>query len=146
MESSDSLKKLLLGATPKPSPKPDEEPAQVEDAEAISLADMNGSHSMRPSNKTVPRIHVVLKDGKVQTLFYHHLDAKAEYDGNSFTFLFIGAKHWELTVQGRNLWRVYDYISLSRWPYIRVSPRDYDEKGEVVTAVSIKDITPRSEE
>jgi hypothetical protein len=90
------------------------------------------------------RLNAIGKDGKIETLYYHHLNAKSEFNGGSFTFLFSGAKLWELTVEGRNLWWLYDYISLCRWPYIRVAVRDHGDKGEaVVTTARIKEIVIR---
>jgi hypothetical protein len=37
----------------------------------------------------------------------------------------------------------YDDCSLARWPHIRVAARDFDEQGEVVTAVRIEGIVIR---
>lgn len=111
------------------------------EAEALTIAQMDGKYSsMRPANKPLTRLHVIHKDGKVESLQYHHLDAKSEFNGHSFVFLFSGAKLWELTVEGRNLWRMYDYISLCRWPYIRVANRDFDAESEMVTSAKIKEI------
>ena len=140
-DEKDSLKDITLRMA---KPKPEDEPPEQEDSDALTISQMNGHYStMRPANKILTRRHVIHKDGKVETLQFHHLDAKSVYDRESFTFLFSGAKLWELTVEGRNLWRIYDYISLSRWPYIRVTARDFDEKGEVVTAARIKEIVIR---
>ena len=148
-DSRDSLKEILTGTKPKPRAE-EELPLAEDEAEELSIAQMKGDYStLRPANKSLTRLHVIHKDGKVETLYYHHLDAKSEFNGNSFTFLFTGAKLWELTVEGRNLWRLYDYISLSRWPYLRVVTRDFGGKGdsdEVVTAVRIKEIVIRDSE
>jgi len=143
-ESRDSLTALLHGAKVKPKPQ-EQPPEQDAESEEMTIASMDGKYAtMRPANKALTRIHIVHSDGKVETLYFHHIDAKSEYNGGSFTFLFSGAKLWELTVEGRNLWRLYDYISLSRWPYIRVAHRDFGGKDEeVFTAARIKDIVIR---
>ncbi|HYH63056.1 MAG TPA: hypothetical protein VD866_00010 [Urbifossiella sp.] len=146
-DTRDSLQDLLHGA--KVKPKLDEPPPEHDgEPEELTIADMDGKYAtMRPANKSLPRIHIVHSDGKVETLYYHHLDAKSEYNGGSFTVLFTGAKIWELTVEGRNLWRLYDYVTLSRWPYIRVAHRDFGGKDEeVVTAARIKEIVIRESE
>ncbi len=57
--------------------------------------------------------------------------------------MFAGAKVWGLTVEGRNLCRIYDSVSLGRWPHIRVAMRDFDPAGEVVTAAHVNDTTPK---
>ncbi len=60
--------------------------------------------------------------------------------------MFVGAMHYEVSVEGRNLWRRYDYCSLRRWPCICEATRDMDQEGEVVTAIKIRDVTPNYDE
>jgi hypothetical protein len=136
-DSLDFLKRTSLG-------QPATEPAQGADPETLTISEMDGRYAgIHPSDRRLTRLHVIHEDGRVESLQYHHIDAKSEFHGGSFVFLFSGAKLWEMTVEGRNLWRMYDHISLCRWPYIRVATRDFDEQGEVVTAVRIKEIVIR---
>jgi hypothetical protein len=127
-----------------------QEAAPESDSERLTLEDMNGDYStMRPANKPLLRLHIRKKDGTVRTLFYHHIDAEGSFEGDSFTLLFCGAKHWELTVKGHGeeMWRIYDYISLNRWPYL-LEATDHEaqfaDKGKtVLTEISVQEVTPR---
>jgi hypothetical protein len=151
-QSRDSLKDLLHGAKPKPKAE-DLPPEQEEESEELSIPQMNGKYStLRPANKTLTRVHVILKDGKVRSYQYVFLDALSTYDGNSFTLLFAGVKHWSVTVKGHgpNLWRVYDLCTLHRLPYLREAsgsmPGLGDDGETVLTEIKIADVTPRGEE
>lgn len=119
------------------------------DPEALTIAEMNGSTALRPANKLLTRLHIVLKDGSVHTMIYHHLDSNAHFHGDSFTLVFIGAKHWSVTVKGHGpkFWAIFDYITLFRWAYIREEPRDFksDKDATVFTEITIRDVTPKLE-
>jgi hypothetical protein len=115
------------------------------DPDELTIGQMDGKYStMRPGNKELARMHVILKDGSVQTFQFAHLDAKSVFNGQKFVLQFIGAKHWAVEIEGRNIWRMYDYCTLKRWPYIREATRDFGQDEETVTTkVTITDITPR---
>jgi len=149
----------LFGHTEIPEPENDQARKRVsatpdEDVFPISIAEMRGdSTAMRPTNKEVPRLHVIKRDGSIETLQNIHLDVKSAFYGNGFMIPFTGAKHWELRVKGYGemLWRAYDYCTLKRWPYIREVTRDFAndamkaaEKGVVFTEVEIVDVTPKA--
>lgn len=147
--SKDKLADILNRTTPgAPPPPATEEP----DGEALTIAQMDGkSSSLRPANKNLTRLHVVLKDGKVCSFQYHYLGAMSAFEGGKFTLLFEGAKHWELTVKGHGpkFWAVYDYCTLHRWPYLREAtgsmPGAAADGETVFTEITIKDVTPKSE-
>lgn len=118
--------------------------AKTPEDDAIELSEMDGDYaSLRPSNKPIPRLHVMDRTGKVRTYMYHHLDSDARFDGNSFVVVFAATKLWEITVKGRNLWRIFDYVTLARWPYLREDHRSGFKDGEVIESITIKDITPK---
>lgn len=135
---ADSLSRILNSTEP-PATEADS------DAEAVSIGDMEGK-APRPANKVLTRLHVVLKDGSVHTFVYHHLDSNATFNGNSFTLVFVGAKHWQVQVKGRGkeFWRAFDYITLFRWPYLREATRDFGD-GLTFSEIRITDVTPRPE-
>lgn len=125
----------------KPGPEP-----ELKEAEAISLADMDGKYAtLRPDNKAVMRLHVVDRPGNVRSFQYVHLDSDSRFghtkNGQFFVLRFIGSQTMQVTVHGRNLWRLYDYIVLHRWPYLRVADRDFaGDKEAIVTAVDIEEV------
>jgi hypothetical protein len=131
---------FLKGMTP--------EKGEPNDPEALTIAEMNGSTALRPANKLLTRLHVVLKSGVVRSFQYMHLDSGSKFDGNEFTFVFIGAKHLQVEVKGHGpkLWAIYDYCCLHRWPYLREALGNagkFAADGEtVITEIKITDITP----
>ena len=148
-EDSDSLDRILKGASPK-GPPPAPAPASEDGSDALTVAQMDGKYSsMRPANKTLTRMHVILKDGKVFTFQYHFLDARSTFEGGVFKLLFIGAKHWELTVKGHGpqFWRIYDLVTLHRWAYLREATGSMPGVGgddeTVFASIEIKDVTPK---
>ena len=138
-DSLDFLKKMSTREPEKP-------PVEEQDPETLSIGQMDGRYStLRPANKTLTRMHVILKDGKVVSFQNHFLDARSTFEGGTFVLLFCGAKHWELTVKGHGpkFWAVYDYCTQHRWPYLREATRDFGGEGETVfTEIRIKDVTP----
>jgi hypothetical protein len=153
-DDNPTLKRILSESVPKrpSSASPSPPPATVpdDDDDAITFAQMNGKYStLRPENKTIPRLHVVDKTGKVRSFQYVHLDSDSNFDGGEFSVVFAGTKHWKLTVKGHGkmFWRVYDYISLHRWPYIREEARDFgngkDDGETVFTSIEFTDVTPK---
>lgn len=144
----DKLKKVQHGI------KPDgETAAEPQDADALTLADMNGEYAtLRAANKLLTRLHIIDKAGKVFSFQYHHLDSHSVYDGGKITLVFVGAKHWEISAkgQGPDVWKIYDYITLHRWPYLREASGSMPgaaatDKDTVFTEITIKDVTPRPE-
>ena len=84
-ESKDSLSRILSQTTP---PKP---PVEEAEQDALSIAEMDGRYSsMRPANKNLTRLHVILRDGKVRSYQFAYLDAESTFDGNSFVVTFAG--------------------------------------------------------
>lgn len=156
-DSSDSaLKKILSGGTdflkgPSAAPAPDA--AQDDEVDGLSIAQMNGDYSsMRPANKTLTRLHVIKRDGKVVTFQFHYLDAQSTYEGGAFKLLFVGAKLWEVAVKGHgpNFWRIYDLCTLHRWAYLREAtgsmPGVGGDEETVLTEIKITDVTPKERE
>ena len=151
-DRKDSLDGLLSRMNGRPAPPGNDAPPPEPDGEELSLASMDGRYStLRPANKNLTRIHVILKDGKVRSFQFAFLDALSTYEGGAFTLLFAGVKHWAVTVKGhgRDFWRVYDLCTLHRLPYLREaagSMAGLADKGETVLAeIKIQDVTPRHE-
>lgn len=152
MSTHDSLEKILRTAGGKPPPKDDPLPTadEAEDG-ALTIADMDGRYStMRPANRNLTRLHVMLKDGSVQSFQFAYLDARSTYNGKEFVLVFAGLKHYQITVKGHGpkFWMIYDYCTTHRWPYLRAALRDFggDATETVLSEIEIKDVTPRESE
>jgi len=88
----------------------------------------------RPSNKPLYSLHFITPDGNVRSFQYHHLDSNSQYTAGQITLRFMGIKPVEVTIQGINLWQLYDYIHLHRVAWIMQAARPFAENGK--TAVS----------
>ncbi len=72
--------------------------------------------------------------------------------GQQFSFLVSDLEPQRVTVKGRNLARIFDYIELHRMPWIRVTDRDFslvvggtlDEA--VITSIEVEDWMPKPRE
>lgn len=118
-----------------------------QDGESLDLGELRDGNFPRPANKHLTRLHVRKSDGTVHSFVYHHLDSNARFKGGEFTLVFTGAKHWELKVKGsgKKFWKVFDYITLFRWPFLVEATRDFGggEEDAVFTSVEIRDVTPK---
>lgn len=108
-----------------------------------------------PENGEVSRLVLVMgRDGfKAGGKAYHFLQyvhiSLGEFgfwdDGQHFTFVFSDLQPKLVTVRGRNLLRICDYISLRRMPWIRVADRDFrmstGVEGEepIITGIEVTD-------
>jgi hypothetical protein len=139
-DSLDFLKKMSAREPEKP-------PVEEQDPETLTIAEMDGRYStLRPANKTLTRMHVILKNGKIFSFQNHYLDVRSTFEGGTFVLLFAGTKHYEVTVigHGPKFWAVYDYCTQHRWPYLREATRDFAADGETVfTEIRIVDVTPK---
>jgi hypothetical protein len=69
-----------------------------------------------------------------------------------FVFLFSGRRPKVLTVYGRNVQRICDYIARHRMPWIRVADRDFrpgdgaDGDTPIITRITIEEMTEEQEE
>jgi hypothetical protein len=113
--------------------------ATVEDEQG--LPDLQGEgyqpHA-RPSAKAVFALHVIFPNGTVQSFQYQHLDSASRYLNESIELRFLGAKILQVTLRGRNLWKLYDYLHQHRMAWLRVADRDLAQDGEtIITGVAI---------
>lgn len=109
-------------------------PDQEGDADGSTF----GLGSNRNAEKYLTALHV-FKGGKCETFFYSMLD-HSEYKPGGFvlTFRGLGGGH-RVTVEGRNLWNTYRYITQHRWAAIAEASDDMAADGEVfVKKISIE--------
>ena len=118
--------------------------------DVLAIQQMDGDYAKKmPANKTLTRIHVVLRDGTVETFQYHFLDVKSSFKGSEFEVIFAGTKHWKLTVKGhgKKFWWVYDMITLHRLPYLKEATDNEakfsDKEQTMLTQIRITDVTPK---
>ena len=66
-------------------------------------------------------------------------------NGQVFSFVFSDLQPKLVTVHGRNLQRIFDYIGLRRMPWIRLADRDFrstdgnEDKEPIITRIDVED-------
>ena len=130
---------------------------EAQDEAMLPGCDAQYQAAARQSNKALTRFVVCMgrdgfrPGGKAYHFFqYVHLDSNADfgYDkgGQVLRFRFIAMTPVVVTINGRNLLQIMDYIQLHRMPWIKVADRDYapadakDEEGRprpIITSITI---------
>lgn len=121
------------------------DPKPGEDDEALALDTMSMEALPLPSNKPLPRLHVMKNDGTVLTMMYHQLDSRGtRFNGGEFSLVF-GDVQVTVKGSGPKFWKAYDYITLCRWPYIVESARGHkgDAGDTVFDQITVDDAPPR---
>jgi hypothetical protein len=122
---------------------------QEKDPDSLSILELQEG-GPRPASQVLTRMHIVLKDGSVHTMMYHHLDSNPVFSSGSFVLTFVAAKHWQIQVTGwgKKFWRIFDYITRFRWPYFCGATRDFPSGRDnlVSSDIKITDVTPRERE
>ncbi|MCE9565983.1 MAG: hypothetical protein K8U57_28500 [Planctomycetes bacterium] len=132
--AADFLKEHLLAIKP-----------EVEsDSELPDLAAPYQAHG-RASNKSVSTLHCALGKDGYRSFQYMHLDSdssfRMEATGHVIVVRFVGWKPIQVTIRGRNLWQLYDYIHQHRVPWVMRAERDFVEgKQTVITAIEIREV------
>ena len=120
------------------------------DDETVSLVARSGTYkaSGRPANKPLPRFVVFFNKhgygvGKKAAKQFQYVELDSDGDetdgcgfgytenGQEFSIKLVGSKLWKLTIRGRNLWEIYDYLTLHRLPWLRVADRDFPDADDV---------------
>jgi len=135
----------ILGRRPAASPRERAETV----ADERMLPDLNGSYIAydRAANKPVFTLHCILGKDGYRSFQNSHLDSDSQFSivGNEqvISLRFCNWKIMAVTIRGRNLGRLYDYLHQHRMPWIRrIDPgRDFQADGEpVITAIEIIDV------
>jgi hypothetical protein len=110
-------------------------PATAEPAEEQGLPALKEGEYQphaRPSNKPLYSLHFLTPDGNVRSFQYVHLDSNNRYTAEQVTLTFMGTEPVRITLQGRNLWRLYDYIHQHRISWVMQAVRPFAANGEIV--------------
>jgi hypothetical protein len=114
------------------------------DAADCQLPDSSAPYEAygRPSAQPVYTLHCCLGKDGFRSFQYVHLDSwshfEASSEGHTIRLRFGGTRLIDLTVVGRNLRLLYDYIHQHRAPSIRLCDRDFEDGAKpVITRISI---------
>jgi hypothetical protein len=137
---ADFLKEVL-----EPETKPEPEP----DGDLPDLGEPYQAHA-RAANKPVYTLHFALGRDGLRSFQYVHLDSNSalgvEGGLHVITLRFGGIRTVAVTIRGRNLWLLYDYIHQHRMPWVRRADRDFPDgtgKRPIVTAIDFEEVKER---
>jgi hypothetical protein len=122
-------------------------PAEVSPSDdETGLPPLNGKNyapHARPSNKPLYSIHFLDPAGNVTSFQFVHLDSQSTFTPECITLKFLGMEPVKVTIRGRNLWRLYDYIHQHRVAWIMQAARDFAQDGQtVITSVRFTAVKP----
>jgi hypothetical protein len=137
----DLLKERLLSIPPKSEA---ESHSELPDTSAPYQA-----HG-RAANKPVYTLHCCLGKNGYRSFQYMHLDSDStfsiDHKGHVISMRFVGTKIVQVTIRGRNLWRLYDYLHQHRLPWVMLADRDFADgadKQVVITTIEIEEVKER---
>jgi hypothetical protein len=95
-----------------------------------------------PANKALLSLHLLLGKDGIRSFQYVHLDSGSSFgpagDGQAFVLRFAGLAPARVTIRGRDLWRLYDYIHQHRVSWIMRADRGLSADGEtIITDIDI---------
>jgi hypothetical protein len=141
-DSQSKLRSSLFGGKPVD--------AQPEDELAGSdLPDVSAPYQAhaRPANKPVYTLHCCLGKDGYRSFQYVHLDTDSSFRtgpaGHVITLRFAGTQVMQVTIKGRNLWRLYGTLHAHSISWVMRADRDLaDEQEAIITAIEIAAVVP----
>ncbi len=119
------------------------------DSELPDLSHPYKAHG-RAANKALYTLHCDLGKDGFRSFQYLHLDSNSEYriepKGQVLVVRFGGIKPVQVTIRGRNLRPVYDYIHQHRLPWIMRADRDFPDpagKQVIITAIDFEEVSEK---
>jgi hypothetical protein len=106
-----------------------------------------GPCAARPSAKELPGLHVIRRRASTRSFQFAHLGYQ-EYDPSNTWFVveFNEPEKWRLTVRGRNLWAIYNYIAQHRLEWVKEADRDFARDGEmIIMSIDIEEVKEKAE-
>ncbi len=131
-EDSKHLRKFL-STTPEPVD---------EEAELPSPKERDYKPHAAPANKPVFALHCIGANGAIRSFQYVDLDSDSRYEPGVILLRFTGTKVLEVTIRGRNLWRLYDGIHRHVISWVMEAGRDFAQDGEsIISRIEIREVT-----
>src|SRR5260221_11237712 len=119
-------------------------PPKVDDFADSDLPDTSGPYQAfaRPANKPLYTLHCWLGKEGYRSFQYVHLDSDSSFrtgsSGHVITLRFAGTQLIKVTITGRKLWRLYDYLHQHRTAWVMRADCDLaDEQKALITAIEI---------
>lgn len=91
-----------------------------------------------PSPKPLFAVHFVATNGDIRSFQYLHLDSNSSFVGQRIVLRFLGMQAIQVTIDGRNLRALYEYLHQHRMRWVQEAARDFARDGEpVVSKITI---------
>lgn len=119
------------------------QPAPESDDEFGLPAQSSGDYKPHaaPANKPVFAVHFIKPSGDVRSFQYADLDSDSRYTADAIRLRFSGTRVIEVTIRGRNLWRLYDGIHRQVIRWAMEAARDFAKDGEcIVRSIEIAEV------
>ncbi len=103
----------------------------------------------RAANKPLYTVHFILGAEGYRSFQYIHIDVctlSLDQSGHVIRLRFCGLKIHEVTIRGRNLWKLYDYLGQHRISYVARVDRGRDFGADDEPAVTDIDIVEVKEQ
>lgn len=110
------------------------------DANEESLPSEDSPYVPYPLRSSAPEFSLVCMkvDGTMRGFQYAHLDSDSDFKPECITLRFMGLAAWQVTIHGRNLRQLYDYIHQHRTAFVREAARAHAEDDEpIITQITI---------
>jgi len=122
---------------------------EADESELPPLADGEYQAHARPSTKPLFAIHFLKPDGTGRTFEYLDLHSRCgddhDFGNGCFKLAFLGLRPVIVTVEGRNLLRLYYYIHQHRMAWVMELPAERDFAMDQITLVTRIIIDPYEE-
>jgi hypothetical protein len=119
-------------------------PPKLDDFTDSDLPDTSGPYQAfaRPANKPLYTLHCWLGKEGYRSFQYVNLDSDSSFKtgpaGHVITLRFAGTQLMQVTITGRKLWRLYDYLHQHRTAFVMRADRDLaDEQEAIISAIEI---------
>jgi hypothetical protein len=124
------LDKLLQRTTVKKEPEP--EPGEEDLGPCAAIV----------KDKWVTALTIKHPKAPWESFQYRHIGCRSVYDPTRFIVEFVGdADKWRVTVEGRNLFRLYNLVVQHRLEWIRAVDRDFgDDKQAIITGITVEQV------
>lgn len=136
-----SIRALIDNPPGKPSRESWDEPDEADGLASFSADASTYQVHARPVTKMLPSVHFIFKDRTIRTCQYTQLESDSRFStlpqgkGNRLVFRFAGSVAVQVVIEGRNLWKLYDYLSQHRMAWVHELPAEKDFEGDEAPVV-----------
>jgi hypothetical protein len=138
----------LMDVLTRRKPAPAREPGEQSQSD-LTLPDLSLPYEAfaKPANRLLYSLHCVLGKVGYRSFQYMQLDSDSSFDvdagGQIIRLRFCGSKITAVTIRGRNLSNLYDYVHQHRTAWVRRvdGGRDFgNDRTAVITAIDIEEV------